>query len=398
MKRIHLLTAWAICLLCCAQPAAAQTADTQPAATPTAATRPAGAQVAATRGTDTRDTDTRLADEALLRRVDSLEQRLNRQASRAEKWERVLDKLPRISGYIQLLYNYDEAAEASSFSIKRVRLDLQGPLYRQWVDYRVQIEFASPKILDAYIRIMPWQALNFQIGQNKIPFSFDNVDYVPLKLATIDYPISLQKLMGFSDLCGIKATGRDMGVTLFGTLVKTQGRPVVEYRAGIYNGAGINCADNNKSKDISARLVVAPLAGLRLSASGYWGECLLDGQKYAERTRYAAGVAYDGDLFARAEYIRGKTGTVKSDGWYVTAGYWVTPKLAPVVRYDAFREVIRLKESHQADWLAGIDYKPFKNLRLQLNYTLRTYRNDAIKNTSLVQVMITGMFQSKGDK
>ncbi len=368
MKRIYLLAVWVIVLLFRAQTAAAQTPDTQ------------------------------LADEALLRRIDSLEQRLNRQASRAEKWERVLDKLPRISGYLQLLYNYSEADRASSFSIKRVRLDLQGPIYRQWVDYRVQLEFVSPKILDAYIRIMPWQALNFQIGQNKIPFSFDNVDYVPLKLATIDYPMSLQRLMGFSDLCGLKATGRDMGLTLFGTLVKSKGRPVVEYRAGVYNGAGINCADNNKSKDISARLVLTPLSGLRLSASGYWGECVLEGQKYAERTRYAGGVAYDGDLFARAEYIWGKTGTVKSDGWYAMAGYWVTPKLAPVVRYDAFREVIRAKGTHQVDWLAGIDYKPFKNLRLQLNYTLRTYRSEAIKNSSLVQVMITGMFQSKGDK
>ncbi len=363
MKRIHLFAGLALCLLFGVRNAAAQDADLK-----------------------------------LQQRVDSLERILNRETARNDKWERVLDKLPRISGYIQLLYNYDQGAEASSFSIKRARLDLQGPIYRKWIDYRVQLELSSPKILDAYVRIMPWQALNFQIGQNKIPFSLDNVDYPPLKLATVDYPIALQKLVGFSDLCGVKASGRDMGVTLFGTLVKSQNRPVVEYRAGVYNGAGINCKDNNKSKDISARVVISPLAGLRFSASGYWGECVLEEQKYAERTRYAAGVAYDGDLFARSEYIRGKTGAVKSDGWYVTAGYRVTPKLAPVVRYDAFREVIGLKNTYQTDYLAGIDYKPFKNLRLQLNYTLRTYRDKAIRNSSLVQIMITGMFQSKGDK
>lgn len=363
MKRIYLLAGLALCLLSGVRNAAAQDADLR-----------------------------------LQHRVDSLERILNRQASRADKWERVLDKLPRISGYIQLLYNYDQGAEASSFSIKRARLDLQGPIYRKLVDWRVQLELASPKILDAYVRIMPWQALNFQIGQNKIPFSIDNVDYPPLKLATVDYPIALQKLVGFSDLCGVKATGRDMGVTLFGTLVKSQDRPVVEYRAGVYNGAGINCKDNNKSKDISARVVISPLEGLRLSASGYWGECVIEEQKYVERTRYAAGAAYEGDLFVRSEYIRGKTGAVKSDGWYVTAGYRVTPKLAPVVRYDAFREVIGLKDTYQTDYLAGIDYKPFKNLRVQLNYTLRTYRSEAVRNSSLVQIMITGMFQSKGDK
>ncbi len=363
MKRIYLFAGLALCMLFGVRNAAAQDADLE-----------------------------------LQHRVDSLERILNREAARNDKWERVLDKLPRISGYIQLLYNYDEGAEASSFSIKRARLDLQGPIYRKWIDYRVQLELASPKILDAYVRIMPWQALNFQIGQNKIPFSIDNVDYTPLKLATVDYPIALQKLVGFSDLCGVNASGRDMGVTLFGTLVKSKDRPVVEYRAGIYNGAGINCKDNNKSKDISARVVVTPFEGLRLSASGYWGECVIEQQKYAERTRYAAGAAYEGNLFARTEYIYGKTGPIKSEGWYVTAGYRVTPKLAPVVRYDAFREVIGLKNSYQTDYLAGIDYRPFKNLRLQLNYTLRTYRSKAIRNSSLVQIMITGMFQSKGDK
>lgn len=363
MKRIYLLTGLALCLLLGVRNAAAQDADP-----------------------------------ALLHRVDSLERALSHQAGRADKWERVLDKLPRISGYVQLLYNYDQAADASSFSVKRVRLDLQGPIYRKWVDWRVQLELASPKILDAYVRIMPWRALNFQIGQNKIPFSLDNVDYPPLKLATVDYPMSLQRLMGFSDLCGLKATGRDMGVTLFGTLVRSKDRPVAEYRAGIYNGAGINCTDNNKSKDISARVVISPLAGLRLSASGYWGECVIEKRKYVERTRYAAGAAYDGDLFARAEYIRGKTGAVKSDGWYVTAGYRVTPKLAPVVRYDAFREAIGLKGTYRADYLAGIDYKPFRNLRLQLNYTLRTYGDKAVRNSSIVQIMVTGIFQSKGDK
>ncbi len=363
MKRIYLFAGLVLCMLFGVRNAAAQNADLE-----------------------------------LRHRVDSLERILNRETARNDKWERVLDKLPRISGYVQLLYNYDEGAEASSFSIKRARLDLQGPIYRKWIDYRVQLELASPKILDAYVRIMPWQALNFQVGQNKIPFSLDNVDYPPLKLATIDYPIALQKLVGFSDLCGVKAAGRDMGVTLFGTLVKSQDRPVVEYRAGVYNGSGINCTDNNKSKDISARVVVTPFEGLRLSASGYWGECVIEEQKYVERTRYAAGVALEGDLFARSEYIYGKTGAVKSEGMYVTAGYWVTPKLAPVVRYDAFREVIGQKDTYQTDYLAGIDYRPFKNLRLQLNYTLRTYRSKAIRNSSLVQIMITGTFQSKGDK
>ena len=53
--------------------------------------------------------------------------------------------------------------------IKRVRLNLAGAIAPK-LDYRVQIEFASPKIVDAYLCYKPFDELNVQLGEYKLPF------------------------------------------------------------------------------------------------------------------------------------------------------------------------------------------------------------------------------------
>lgn len=53
--------------------------------------------------------------------------------------------------------------------IKRVRLNLAGVIAPK-LDYRVQVEFASPKIVDAYLCYKPFDELNVQLGEYKLPF------------------------------------------------------------------------------------------------------------------------------------------------------------------------------------------------------------------------------------
>ena len=327
---------------------------------------------------------------ALTRRLDSLERVVGAcgtgspapvAAARKDLFAR-----HRLSGYLQLLYHWN--GDASSFSVYRVRLDLQGPILRDRIEYRVQAELASPVLLDAYIRFTPLRQLNVQAGQFKIPFSIENIDYPPLRQQTIEYPLVLRRLMGFDDVCGMKATGRDIGLMAYGGFFARDGYTVVNYRVGVFNGSGINCKDDNKSKDISAYLAVTPLRGLDLVGSWYRGEY---GPEHLGRLRWGAGAAYNGRLFARAEYIRGKTGALRSDGGYVTAGFFVRPFIAPVVRFDAFRGDVRRGSSVQRDYLLGIDYRPLKYLRLQADYTYRTCAAPA-GNSSSVQVMLSGIF------
>lgn len=322
-----------------------------------------------------------------------------------------LDRIPRISGYVQAGYEWSD--ESSSFFIKRVRLDLRGALART-LDYRVQLEFASsPKIVDAYLQYRPFRQLNFKLGEYKIPFTIENTDYVPLKFELIEYPLALQRLMGFAEPIGgryvggamqggetLKDTGRDMGLTLHGSFFPCGERALLSYDVGVFNGAGINLRDNNRSKDVVARLTLRPVRGLTLSGSWYGGEY---GADCLERQRVSAGVCYDrGRGVVRGEWIGGRTGyaateeyaagTFDSSGWYVLGGVRLTPTLMPVVRYDTLLPDTASADSRQTNWTAGILWHPVRPLRCQLNYTYEHYAAPGMTDRNVVAVMLTGIF------
>lgn len=322
-----------------------------------------------------------------------------------------LDRLPRLSGYVQAGYEWSDGS--SSFFIKRVRLDLRGALART-LDYRVQLEFASsPKIVDAYLHYKPFRQLNFKLGEYKIPFTIENTDYVPLKFELIEYPLALQRLMGFAEPIGgryvggamqggetLKDTGRDMGLTLHGSFFPCGERALLSYDVGVFNGAGINLRDNNRSKDVVARLTLRPVRGLTLSGSWYGGEY---GADCLERQRVSAGVCYDrGRGVVRGEWIGGRTGyaateeyaagTFDSSGWYVLGGVRLTPTLMPVVRYDTLLPDTASADSRQTNWTAGILWHPVKYLRCQLNYTYEHYAAPGMTDRNVVAVMLTGIF------
>lgn len=322
-----------------------------------------------------------------------------------------LDRLPRLSGYVQAGYEWSDGS--SSFFIKRVRLDLRGALART-LDYRVQLEFASsPKIVDAYLHYKPFRQLNFKLGEYKIPFTIENTDYVPLKFELIEYPLALQRLMGFAEPIGgryvggamqggetLKDTGRDMGLTLHGSFFPCGERALLSYDVGVLNGAGINLRDNNRSKDVVARLTLRPVRGLTLSGSWYGGEY---GADCLERQRVSAGVCYDrGRGVVRGEWIGGRTGyaateeyaagTFDSSGWYVLGGVRLTPTLMPVVRYDTLLPDTASADSRQTNWTAGILWHPVKYLRCQLNYTYEHYAAPGMADRNVVAVMLTGIF------
>lgn len=253
--------------------------------------------------------------------VAELSAQLEALKARTSTWDKIAARLPRISGYVQTGYEWSETS--STFFIKRVRLNLAGDIAEK-LDYRVQIEFCGPKIVDAYIRYRPFEQLNFQLGEYKLPFSIENTDYVPLKYEFIEYPLSLRRLMGFNDVCGLSATGRDMGAMLYGGFFNRKGYSVLGYNFGVFNGEGLNVKDKNKSKDLVARLTLRPVRGLQIAGSYYWGEY---GSDYLKRVRYGAGACYDeGPLVVRAEWICGTTGLpaggeLDSDGWYAVGGW-----------------------------------------------------------------------------
>ncbi len=302
------------------------------------------------------------------------------------------DKHMRISGYIQVGYEWVED-NTSSFYVERARFKVDGDLWRDKLDYCLQIEFASPKIVDAYVRFKPMTQLNVQLGQFKIPFSIENTEFPPLKAEFIEYPMVLTRLVRMNDVCGIASGGRDIGAQLYGSFFKRDGYDILSYNVAVMNGAGINRTDSNKSKDVVGRLMVRPIRNLLLSASYMFSEVPIGDNPYADASRYGFGAMYDCERFiVRSEYVVGHTAGVDAHGAYVTGGYrFKESPFTALARWEFFDQDKAQSGYRQVNYSVGVDYQPLKYLRMQLNYTFSTFNSDA-PNMSGINLMVSGIF------
>lgn len=326
--------------------------------------------------------------------------------------EEKVDRTPKISGFVQGLYqgNFDKEGtlESNTFRMRRVRLSVEGKLLKN-LSYKIQGDFGrSPMLVDAFLKYKPCNEFAIQIGQFKTPFSLES-PINPVNLEIFDYGESVQKLVGYSDVCGVGSLGRDLGVMATGSLfpVKMQNGEqfsIVDYSIGVFNGNGANALDNNNRKDIVGRLEVHPgLKDLTLSGSYYYGKYKKDDANQGSRQRWAAGAQYnDGRLLIRTEYLNGTTGRMVeamddgqpvlddqgepvlveayrfSKGYYAVAGYNFllgkkkSQKLMPVLRYEHFEpgDMAPTVYGSTNYYTIGINYWPIKSLNFKLDYSL----------------------------
>ena len=307
--------------------------------------------------------------------TDSLETRLS-------KLEKMLEKLPDISGYINMRYQYNSADGGSnSFDIRRVRLSLQGNINPQ-IDYKLQAEFAyTPKILDAFVQWKPLNALNIKAGQYKLPFSIEN-PYSPLKLETADYSQAVNELIPYSNGAG----GRDIGVSLWGGFLKKEGYNLIDYNVGVFNGSGINNLDNNKKKSFVGTLSIHPVKELTIAGSYYFGG-ITKNSLTEDAYRFSGGIRYENDRWLfRSEYIGGKTGRVRSGGYYAIAGFRFIPKLQGVLKYDSYQHDIHDKDTRSTHYIVGLNYSVIRYLQLHVNYAYRENRMAGNSNYIALQL------------
>ena len=327
-----------------------------------------------------------------------------------------VDRMPKISGFVQGMYigNLDEGGKLTdnTFRMRRVRLSVEGNLAKG-LTYKIQGDFTrKPMLVDAFVKYKACDAFAIQIGQFKTPFTIES-PINPVNLEIFDYGESVQKLVGYSDVCGVGSLGRDLGIMASGSLFPIKGEEgikyhVMEYALGVFNGNGANELDNNNRKDIVGRLYVHPgLKDLTLSGSYYYGlyrNTTVEDQIAASgiavgktvfpngvRNRWAAGIQYnDGKLVIRGEYISGQTSCkiggldehanpaifediLNSKGYYAVAGYNFaigkdkSPKLMPVLRYEHFAKSPLMG----TEWYTvGINYWPLKSLNFKFDYSL----------------------------
>ena len=324
-----------------------------------------------------------------------------------------IDRMPKISGFVQGLYqaNLTEEGELkdNTFRMRRVRMSVEGNLAKG-LTYKIQGDFSrSPMLVDAFVKYKVCNEFAIQVGQFKTPFSIES-PINPVNLEIFDYGESVQKLVGYSDVCGVGSIGRDLGIMATGSLFPVelqngQQFGLIDYSVGVFNGNGANEKDNNNRKDIVGRLDFHPwVKALTLSGSYYHGNYYKDEDFNGVRNRWAAGLQYnDGKFLVRAEYLEGTTGyhgfegedapnQFNSAGYYAVAGYnfqfgkeGKEQKLMPVLRYEHFEQQVGVFQIHTADhviyflpnvsaptsyYTAGINYWPLKNLNFKVDYSL----------------------------
>ncbi len=326
-----------------------------------------------------------------------------------------------LSGYLQGGFQTPGVGgdePSSTFYLKRARVSLTGNAKEEKIDYRLQVDMAgSPKICDLYFRYKPSSAFGMQMGQFKIPFAIENDIYGPTTVEFIDYSyITTLLARNNARYDGIASTGRDIGFQVYGGFGEQKGYNTLTYNLGVFNGAGINVADNNESKDFVARLILKPSKGLSISASvmttrttittselklsGFLDasgslDIKLDTVTTTTNTntnRWSAGVIYDVDDFiVRSEYALAKFDDRNVDAFYVMGGYKLKSDWMLVARYETLND----GEKHGANRVTfGAVFKPYSYLRFQLNYAIENTSLQPPKyyNTSGLNFMVTAIF------
>ena len=321
----------------------------------------------------------------------------------------------KLSGYgmLQYQYNGQKGAESNSFNVRMGRISLEGRIAQDFY-WKTQIQFNgntstlgnSPRMVDLFAEWQKYEFFKVKIGQFKNPFTFEN-PMNPIDQGFMGYAQNVSKLAGFSDRAGEHSSnGRDIGLQFQGDFLKnSNGRNLLHYQIGVFNGQGINTKDVDNQKNIIGGVWVMPVKGLRIGAFGWEGSYSRKGSWTDEQGkthkglrklpqhRYAFSAEYKAnDWTLRSEYIHstGKAFTKtykssadlsnanvneaigsKADGLYALA---IAPlatinkqKLYIKARYDVYRE--------SADWgtaktyyEAGFNYLISKNLQINLEY------------------------------
>ena len=187
----------------------------------------------------------------------------------------------KLSGYgmTQYQYNGQKDAESNSFNIRMARISLEGRIAGDFY-WKTQIQFngntstlgSSPRMVDLFAEWQKYEYFKVKIGQFKNPFTFENPMH-PIDQGFMGYSQNVSKLTGFSDRAGEHASnGRDIGLQFQGDFLKNaNGRNLLHYQIGVFNGQGTNTKDVDQQKNVIGGVWVMPVSGMRIGAFGWTG-------------------------------------------------------------------------------------------------------------------------------
>lgn len=290
----------------------------------------------------------------------------------------------RFGGYGLFMHRYSDVASVkNSTDVRVVFLSMRGDLTKN-LSYFILMDFANPTLTEYNMSWTPFDEFNVKIGQQKTPISLEN----QMSLTDIEGIFntrSVSALIGMGDdvmalYNGKNNSGRDVGIQVFGSLLKTETHPLLQYGIGVYQGTGLNTSENNSNKDFAANLMLQPVKGFRIGGGAYFGEAVysLDKEIIPEeshvRNRWIASSDYrNGRVYARAEWIKANDGGIDKEGLHGMGMYYFIPE-----KLNAFAKVDYLNQNKDLnkeviDYTFGINYHFYGPCRLQLNYTYSDY-------------------------
>ena len=301
-----------------------------------------------------------------------------------------------ISGLIQTEYEgFQQTGVNNTFLLHRARLDVKGDINDNW-NYEIYTEFAgTTKLLDAYTSYKIADYLKFTAGQFKIPFSLESL-IADSQLDFIDRSQVVNALAGrAADVIG-NQNGRDIGIQVSGSFAKIDGRYLFDYTFGVFNGAGYDVTtDNNSRKDIDGRFSVHPLKNLVVSADFYNGVGFY-GTPAANQKRNRGGFDaryVTGGLSLTAEYDKGTDGTIRRDGYYAQAAYFVIPKkLQIAAKYDTYDPNKVVTTDRTKIYTGGVNYYFNEWARITFDYLDRREETATQVNNNIFEAQLQLVF------
>lgn len=271
------------------------------------------------------------------------------------------------------------------------------------------LDVATGRFLTVAGQWQPVPQIGVRVGLQKMLFLYDNT-FAPYMYGMMGYSQATSFLAGYSsDLTHINSRSRDVGISLNGAFWSQEGGYyTLSYAVGVFNGNGNNFVDNNRAKDIHARLVFQPLRQLKISLgamNGYYkvpeGEPRPNGGHHHSdedlscRQRVSAGVWYQSrTLFARAENIYGITDGMHSNGFMAIVGGIIAPRLQLAARVDNFKLDLAdpLSASTKLDICFTHHLTNDGTLYYAIQYGHTFYSDPARPGTDLIQICLNIAF------
>lgn len=231
---------------------------------------------------------------------------------------------PRLGGYIQLREVAQEKVGLTA-TLNRARFSIDGGLparftYRFLVELEASAGARNPATVSLREAIIKWSPAPFALtaGQFKTPFTREYLIPVPL-VETADLATVVDSLAPKYDV-GLMG---EYAFRSYGTV-----------QLGVFNGEGQNATANRDSLLLLiARLVATPMPQVSVG-----GSATRDGPD-SLRWGVEAQVEQSGAV-VRAEYVtrhrRGRPRDRDDSGWYVYAGYRLTPRVLLIGRQEEF--------------------------------------------------------------